>query len=71
MSITIIPNISSSATDCHGIIEYRIQDTVSVIIIIYPLRNLLIASESPIEKYEMDASIKNHIDTKLCGYVPS
>ncbi len=23
------------------------------------------------EKYEIDANIKNHIDTKSCGYVPS
>ena len=47
-SITTIPNISSSATDCHGIIAYKIQEIIMDNVMGIPNFILLMISDIPI-----------------------
>ena len=70
-SITAIPNISSSVTDCHGIIAYKIQEIIMDNVMGIPYFILFMVRDIPTVIYEILARIKNHIDTKSWGYVPS
>ena len=68
ISITITPNISSSATDCHGISINRTHDIGRITISATPIfLNFVNKSEIPIVAYAIEAIIKNHMETKSWG----
>ena len=68
ISITITPNISSSAADCHGISINMAHDTGRIIKIVTAIfLNFVNKSEIPIVAYAIEAIIKNHMETKSWG----